>query len=111
MALSEQNQTSLIPLSDARPNGKTSANGHGHKQTALVVTTPKPDVQANGKGHLLTTGDAPTAQGALEPERIGWRGWWRTFQVVRVMWLLSFYLFLEDYEARSKYKRRLGARR
>src|SRR5437764_4399198 len=110
MALSEQKQTSLIPLSDARPNGKTSANGHGHKQTALVVGTPKPDVQANGKGHLLTTGDAPAAQGALELERIGWRGWWRTLQVVRVMWLLSSYLFLENYEARSKYNRRMSER-
>src|SRR5947209_3198547 len=111
MTLSEQTQTSLIPLSDARPNGKASGNGNGHKQTALVVTTPKPDVQANGKGHLLTTGDAPAAQDALELEQIGWRGWWRTFQVVRVMWLLSFYLFLENYEARSKYNRRMAERR
>jgi predicted unusual protein kinase regulating ubiquinone biosynthesis (AarF/ABC1/UbiB family) len=115
MALSEQKQTSLIPFEGARPNGHgangtADANGNGHEQTALVVAAPKPDAQTNGKGHLLTTGSAPTTQDAVDPERIGWRGWWRTLKVVRVMWLLSFYLFLENYEARSKFNRRMSAR-
>ena len=104
MAISEQKQTSLVPTNGARHNG------NGHKQTALAVVARKPHVQANDNGHLLSADDAPSAQSAHELERIGWRGWWRTLQVVRVMWLLSFYLFLENYEARSKYNRRMSER-
>jgi predicted unusual protein kinase regulating ubiquinone biosynthesis (AarF/ABC1/UbiB family) len=115
MALNEEKQSALIPFAGARPNGhgangETGANGNGHKQTALVVAPAKPDVQTNGNGHLLAPGDAPATQEAPELERIGWRGWWRTLQVVRVMWLLSFYLFLENYEARSKFNQRMAAR-
>jgi predicted unusual protein kinase regulating ubiquinone biosynthesis (AarF/ABC1/UbiB family) len=106
MAINEQKQTALVPANGAQRNG----NDNGHKLAALVVPARKSAAQANGDGHLLVAHDAPMAQAVSEPERSGWRGWWRTLQVVRVMWLLSFYLFLENYEARSKFNRRMAAR-
>lgn len=41
----------------------------------------------------------------------GWRGWWRSLQVARVLGTLGFYLFLENYEARANFNRRMSARR
>src|SRR2546423_9115418 len=97
MAISEQEQTALVPTNGARPNGHSAAsngNGNGHKRTALVVAAPAQRDEAREGNRLLKTDEAQEKQGAVEFERIGWRGWWRTLQVVRVMWLLSFYLFL-----------------
>ena len=107
MAISEKEQTSLIPASGARRNG----NGNGHGQIALVVPAPKTEAEPNGGTRLVAPGAGLAGRVALvEFERIGWRGWWRTAQIARVLGLLSFYLFLENYEARGKFKRRMAER-
>ncbi len=111
MPVSEQKQTALIPTDGARRNG----NNDGHKSTALAVVVPahKGDAQVNGNGHQFNAHEAqmpqPANVGALQ--QLGRRGWWRMAQIARVLGLLSFYLFLENYEARSKFNRRMAARR
>jgi hypothetical protein len=40
----------------------------------------------------------------------GARAWWRTLQICRVLGGLGFYIFLENYESRAKYNRRISAR-
>ena len=103
MAISEQKETSLVPARSARQNG------NGHRQTALAVTNTA--VKPNGNGHPISPAAGQTVRVSLvEYDRIGWRGWWRTAQIARVLGLLSFYLFLENYEARSKFNRRMAAR-
>jgi predicted unusual protein kinase regulating ubiquinone biosynthesis (AarF/ABC1/UbiB family) len=73
----------------------------------------------NGVAHAIArpvaapvSGDAETeaSQALNAREGIGWRGWWRAAQITRVLGLLSFYLFLENYEAHAKFERRMSAR-
>src|SRR5437763_11351774 len=99
MATVEQTQNALVPAGKLPANGQ---NANGHARPALSRSSSQTRHAAhgngNGNGHLSTADDAPvTRTASIEAERIGWRGWWRTAQVVRVMWLLSFYLFLENY--------------
>ena len=39
------------------------------------------------------------------------RGWWRTLQIARVLGTLGFYLFLDNYDARRSFNRRMAARK
>jgi len=48
---------------------------------------------------------------AFEVEAGGWRGWWRTVEIVRVLGTMSLYLFLNDYDIRAAYNARVAARR
>ena len=107
MATVEQTQKALVPVGKLPPNGQ-NANG---ARTTLPVKAGTINHTANGNGRQRTAGAAAaTSVAPAAAERIGWRGWWRTAQVVRVMWLLSFYLFLENYEARSKFNQRMAVR-
>jgi predicted unusual protein kinase regulating ubiquinone biosynthesis (AarF/ABC1/UbiB family) len=109
MTISEQQQTSLIPTSNRHG---APGNGNGHNQTALTMSARTNGTTANGHGRHGVANDKPAVLVALaEGERIGWRGWRRTTQIVRVLGLLSFYLFLENYEARSKFNQRMIERR
>jgi predicted unusual protein kinase regulating ubiquinone biosynthesis (AarF/ABC1/UbiB family) len=109
MATVEQRQNALVPVGKLPPN-EQNANGGAHP-TALTIKTGVTNHPANGNGRRLTAGDTPATHSApAASERIGWRGWWRTAQVVRVMSLLSLYLFLENYEGRSKFNQRMAAR-
>src|SRR5205085_4158550 len=112
MATVEQTQNALVPAGKLPANGQ-SANGHARPALTVSLSQTKHATRGNGNGNvrLITAGDGAAARtAATDAERIGWRGWWRTAQVVRVMWLLSFYLFLENYEARSKFNQRMAVR-
>src|SRR5689334_8642660 len=47
----------------------------------------------------------------FEAQARGWRGWWRTLQIVRVLGTMSLYLFLNDYDIRAAFNARVAARR
>jgi predicted unusual protein kinase regulating ubiquinone biosynthesis (AarF/ABC1/UbiB family) len=47
----------------------------------------------------------------FEVEARGWRGWWRTAQIVRVLGAMSLYLFLNDYDIRAAFDRRVATRK
>ncbi|HEV2708022.1 MAG TPA: AarF/ABC1/UbiB kinase family protein [Pyrinomonadaceae bacterium] len=53
---------------------------------------------------------AAAAQESAETRAQGWRGWLRTLQIIRVLGTLALYLFLDNYEARYKFMRRMAAR-
>ncbi len=44
-------------------------------------------------------------------EARGWRSWWRTLQIVRVLGTMALYLFLNDYDIRAAFNARVAARR
>src|SRR5918998_1258542 len=47
----------------------------------------------------------------FEARARSWRGWWRTFQIVRVLGTMSLYLFLNDYDIRAAFNARAAAKR
>src|SRR3712207_2162265 len=46
------------------------------------------------------------AAGELVFEAKGWRAWWRTLQIARVLGTMALYLFLNDYDVRASFMRR-----
>ncbi|HWW75331.1 MAG TPA: AarF/ABC1/UbiB kinase family protein, partial [Pyrinomonadaceae bacterium] len=51
------------------------------------------------------------AADSFETEAKGWRGLWRTLQIVRVLGTMSLYLFLNDYDIRAAFNARVAARK
>ncbi|HJQ34967.1 MAG TPA: AarF/ABC1/UbiB kinase family protein [Pyrinomonadaceae bacterium] len=51
------------------------------------------------------------AADSFEAEAKGWRGLWRTLQIVRVLGTMSLYLFLNDYDIRAAFNARVSARK
>ncbi len=105
MAITEDKQTALIPL-----NGEARSNGHamnGGARAASIVTS-------NTAKSLDGGAAAAEARARLDAEAAArahsWRGWLRTSRIVRVLGTLGLYLFLENYEARAKFIRRMAAR-
>ncbi|HEX8151310.1 MAG TPA: AarF/ABC1/UbiB kinase family protein [Pyrinomonadaceae bacterium] len=47
----------------------------------------------------------------FEARARGWRGWWRTLQIVRVLGTMALYLFLNDYDIRAAFNARAAARK
>ncbi|HJR06762.1 MAG TPA: AarF/ABC1/UbiB kinase family protein [Pyrinomonadaceae bacterium] len=113
--------TSLVPSrrNGRGDNGNAPKNGNGARKTpnlSLVVTTAYTHGGAPASGHAgaSTVPHAVEARAAIEEaerQSGSWRVWRRTFQIARVLGTLGFYLFLENYEARSKFNRRMSARR
>ena len=55
---------------------------------------------------------APAAEEAAEEvEAKGWRAWWRTAQIARVLGTMALYLFLNDYDIRAAFMKRMADRR
>jgi predicted unusual protein kinase regulating ubiquinone biosynthesis (AarF/ABC1/UbiB family) len=58
---------------------------------------------------------SPVGQGGevdeFEARARGWRGWWRTLQIVRVLGTMSLYLFLNDYDIRAAFNARINSRK
>jgi predicted unusual protein kinase regulating ubiquinone biosynthesis (AarF/ABC1/UbiB family) len=123
MATTEQktdSTNSLVPLNRDENGGAPKRNGNGRTTSALtLVSTARTRQSAPDGGTAAAAAAAPVAPAveakakieAAERRADGWRGWWRTLQVARVLGTLGFYLFLENYEARAKYNRRMRARR
>ncbi|MDT5263216.1 MAG: hypothetical protein QOC61_2220 [Acidobacteriota bacterium] len=51
------------------------------------------------------------AASEFEVEARGWRGWFRTAQIVRVLGTMALYLFLNDYDIRAAFNRRVAGRK
>jgi predicted unusual protein kinase regulating ubiquinone biosynthesis (AarF/ABC1/UbiB family) len=121
MATTEKKSNSLVPLNGDGHDERDGAAGNGDGRAASALSLVR---QARAGGRQATGGDRtvePVATAAAEAKARadeaaaraarGWRGWWRTLQVARVLGMLGFYLFLENYEARSKFNARMRARR
>ncbi|HZH32856.1 MAG TPA: AarF/ABC1/UbiB kinase family protein [Pyrinomonadaceae bacterium] len=119
MATTEKSTNSLVP-----PNGNEHGsnggarrnNGDVRASSALSLVPPARAAEPRSDGGHAGEAVAHAADEAktrADAARLagGWRGWWRTLQVARVLGTLGFYLFLENYEARAKYNRRMSERR
>ena len=95
-----------------------------HKATRLALVKPGAAAPAAGSGRreptpaerVLETPEVPEVSGtpAAEPfevEARGWRGIWRTCQIVRVLGTMALYLYLNDYDIRAAFNSRVAARR
>ncbi|HKP72527.1 MAG TPA: AarF/UbiB family protein, partial [Pyrinomonadaceae bacterium] len=122
MATPKQKLDALIPANGASHDGRganesgRAKNGNGHAgTTALSIVAPAKTATPNGDVDAAAAfSHADEAKARIDEAARrggGWRGLLRTFQIARVLGMLGFYLFLENYEARAKFNRRMAARR
>jgi predicted unusual protein kinase regulating ubiquinone biosynthesis (AarF/ABC1/UbiB family) len=126
MATTEKKSDSLVPHASGRRDQTGRAPGDdgddGRAPLARLRLVPvaraeqaqqPPSASHGGDAGEFVARSAEARVRAEEAARLaqGWRGWWRTLQVARVLGMLGFYLFLENYEARAKFNRRMSARR
>ncbi len=100
-----------LTTNSAHSNG---ANGHSNGHGVKLLTDAAPVAQnrllaANGNS-VGGNGDAADEVGHDESFGEGWRGWWRTAQIGRVLGTFALYLFLDGYDTRAKFSRRTSAR-
>ncbi|HYN85260.1 MAG TPA: AarF/ABC1/UbiB kinase family protein [Pyrinomonadaceae bacterium] len=94
-------------------------NGDGGRKTSLALV-PARDAGAAKTAEVVVDRAGPRALApAPSPEPTqeehaeaarGWRGLWRTSQIARVLGALALFLYLEGYEARAKFTRRMAER-
>ena len=90
-------------------NKKLLALSAGGIQDSMKVAAPQ-----NGHGGLasvLTIADSKTEGTTARVMRYGLCGWLRAANVMRVLGLLAFYLFLDGYDFRAGFNRRMAARK
>ena len=87
---------------------------------ALVRTTT---TLPNGNGHDAPQASSRTTSPEASPAALtdelvndilkgrGLRGWWRLVRVARVLGLFTLYLYLDTYEVRAGFNRRMSERR
>ncbi|HEY0319513.1 MAG TPA: AarF/ABC1/UbiB kinase family protein [Pyrinomonadaceae bacterium] len=120
MATTEQDE--VLTLS-SRPAGNadgenSSQNGVEQDAGAPRITQALVPVRRNvasiDDDPLVLTSGTHTADHLEEDETIkgqGLRGWLRTLQIARVLGMLSLYLYLDGYDVRSNFYRRMNVRR
>ncbi|HEX8355575.1 MAG TPA: AarF/ABC1/UbiB kinase family protein [Pyrinomonadaceae bacterium] len=99
----------------ASGGARPAAGADAVKKAGLALSKPGAGVAAGGGPRALPPATAG-AEGAgaaesFEVEAGGWRGLWRTCQIVRVLGTMALYLFLNDYDIRATFNRRVAARR
>ncbi|HEV7843567.1 MAG TPA: AarF/ABC1/UbiB kinase family protein [Pyrinomonadaceae bacterium] len=120
MATTEQDEA--LTLTSSRV-GKTDGNNGSQNGAELDAPAPRTE-QALVPAHrheaavdndpLVLTSSAHTVDHLKEDETIkghGLRGWLRTFAIARVLGMLSLYLYLDGYDIRSNFYRRMNERR
>ncbi len=122
MSLNEQK---LIPDSTSQGAPRKTTNGNGarpiespEESLSLVPAAGKNgSASSNGNNHAVSTRSLPSILPSeatdADSEAVdgrGWHAWRRTAQIGRVLGMLAFYLFLENYDARAKFNRRMAAR-
>lgn len=97
---------------------RTPSNGDVRPSRSLVLLDGKGGATANGSdAHtaaaraLSAATERPREILSASVEARGLRGWWRTFEVVRVLGTMALYLFLNDYDIRAAFMSRAAARR
>jgi predicted unusual protein kinase regulating ubiquinone biosynthesis (AarF/ABC1/UbiB family) len=126
MAAIEPKELSSTSASGAAPQGrgedKGDANGSGARSSSgLALVKPvNGNGTARGGERARTPNAAPSASqketlpagaGEVEVDARGLAGWLRTFQIVRVLGTMALYLFLNDYDIRAAFNRRVAERK
>ena len=83
-----------------------------HSGARLALVKPGA-AAAGGDVRALPPSSAEQAEKVdeFEARARSWRGWWRTFQIVRVLGTMALYLFLNDYDVRAAFNARIAARK
>ncbi|MGB7925742.1 MAG: AarF/ABC1/UbiB kinase family protein [Pyrinomonadaceae bacterium] len=109
MAISEETQAQVA----LRAQSSKGTNGNAVKLARPLVAAP------GDNGRLVLPGsdgvdDGARAAGYQDDQTIkghGLRGWLRALNVGRVLGMLSLYLFLDSYDIRANFNRRMAERR
>jgi predicted unusual protein kinase regulating ubiquinone biosynthesis (AarF/ABC1/UbiB family) len=99
MPVLENKQSLVLMPKVERANGHNGVNGNGNGRRALPAA-PAASVASN------RTADQPAAEAGY-----GLRGWIRAANIARVLGLLSFYLYLDSYDIRADFNRRMAVRK
>src|SRR5215207_9808233 len=105
MAAIEKKEFTHTPGANVAPR---AAATNGRKGTPLSLVKAGTVVDARA----LPPSPAETPAAALEESGArGLAGWWRLAQVARVLGTMSLYLFLNDYDIRAAFNKRVAERR
>lgn len=112
----ESQGRALVPT-----NGNHRTNGHQANGRGALSNGDSARVSPDGNGKIAaqtTVAPSPFESRRLESQIAeadararGWRGAWRTLQVARVIGLLTLYLYLDSYDVRAKFNRRMAERK
>jgi predicted unusual protein kinase regulating ubiquinone biosynthesis (AarF/ABC1/UbiB family) len=95
---------------DVKPAAESARALPAVRQGAAGVDAKR---TAETRGVRQIAGDAQESASVAEDETIrarGLRGWLRALQIARVLGMLSLYLFLDGYDIRANFNRRIAAR-
>jgi predicted unusual protein kinase regulating ubiquinone biosynthesis (AarF/ABC1/UbiB family) len=120
MAVFEDKQVGAVSNESERRNGSNNgaangSNGNGHaKASASTLVPAHPAAAASLKnGQLLLPPGGAEVESYRDDETIkghGLRGWLRALKIGRVLGLLSLYLYLDSYDIRANFNRRMAER-
>lgn len=114
MATAEQDKAIAVDAQSGRHNGNNGLNGNGHaKQAAHSLALPAREPATSSGGGLLVLPPSAHPEAYREAEKKGahgLRGWLRAANIGRVLGRLSLYLYLDSYDVRANFNRRLAAR-
>lgn len=121
MATTEHDEA-LTASAHNREAAGAGANGHAEEAARGVAKAVAAQPLAPAVRSVTSVEDDPLVLLAGNPAdhlkeretirgRQGLRGWLRTFAIARVLGMLSFYLYLDGYDARSNFYRRMSERR
>ena len=95
MADLKNNQLLALPTKGVQRNGKEDAAGNGSAEVGALL----PAANSENDGRTSTV------------KRYGLRSWVRAINVVRVLGLLTFYLFLDGYDIRASFNQRIAVKK
>ncbi|MBA2645731.1 MAG: AarF/ABC1/UbiB kinase family protein [Pyrinomonadaceae bacterium] len=105
------NEHKLISDSSSHNEPHNGTRHHAvQKSSSVIVSTQGARMNGDALSDIKRDAALPSE---LSPDATGgrgWRAWWRAAQIGRVLGALALYLFLENYEARAKFNRRMSAR-
>jgi predicted unusual protein kinase regulating ubiquinone biosynthesis (AarF/ABC1/UbiB family) len=108
MAAIEKKELTHSPHANGAARAAAATNGRKAAPLSLV----KAGAAADARGaRALPPPPAETTAAAEESAARGLAGWWRLAQVARVLGAMSLYLFLNDYDIRAAFNRRVAERR
>ncbi|MDT5293121.1 MAG: hypothetical protein QOJ76_1 [Acidobacteriota bacterium] len=98
-----------VGVNDAQKGSRLSlVKSGGEAETPTAAASPHAPAASRA---LPPAGVETREAGSAEADARGWRGWWRTAQIVRVLGTMVLYLFLNDYDIRAAFNRRVAARK
>jgi predicted unusual protein kinase regulating ubiquinone biosynthesis (AarF/ABC1/UbiB family) len=116
-ATEEQNRARALRAKDERRDESTHHGGSDNGQAARSVSTLAPAKESAAARHdgplVLLPGKHEEVR-QVDAEKLkghGLRGWLRATRIARVLGTLSLYLFLDSYDVRASFIRRMAARR